>query len=238
METKGLSKQELITELEKTFKEVKFCRTLLKNILDTISIGVSYEDRRGCVIIENMASRKIWENIRSISESQTFKHHDYLTYIGKFGNGSHETIMPDARGIFEDTIEIECLDGRLKTIHCSVSNIFNESNEPIGSILVSQDITEQRKAKETIENSEKKFRELIELANDGYWVIDKNMLTVFVNRRLSEILGYAPEEIIGKKPSDFMEDKSKNDFLADHAETVEVEKNNFERIFIHKSGKK
>ncbi len=234
METKSASKQELIKELEKTFKEVGFCRNLLKNILDAISIGVSYEDREGRVVIENMASKKIWGNIRFISETQTFKHSDFLTYIEKFGT-EHETIKPDNHGIFEDTIEIECLDDSRKTIHCSVANIFSENGEPAGSILISQDITELRRSKEAIENSERKFREIIELADEGYWVIDKNMDTVFVNRRLSEILGYAPEELIGKKLSDFMKEGEKNDFLSGDNETGGT---NPERVFIHRSGKK
>ena len=225
-------------ELEKAFKEVGFCRNLLKNILDTISIGVSYEDHEGCVVIENMASKKIWENIRFISETQTFKHSDYLIYMSKFGTGGHETIDPNNHGIFEDTIEIECIDDSIKTIHCSVANIFDETGGPIGSILVSQDITELRRSKETIENSERKFREIIELADEGYWVIDKNMNTVFVNRRLSEILGYAPEELIGKKMAGFMEDGGRCDFFPGVNETAGPAENHSEHIFIHRSGKK
>jgi len=237
METKRALKQELITELEKAFKEVGFCRNLLKNILDTISIGVSYEDCGGCVVIENIASKKIWENIRFISETQTFKHSDFLTYIEKFG-ADREAIKPHNHGIFEDTIEIECLDDSKKTIHCSVANIFNENGEPAGSILISQDITELRRSKEAIENSERKFREIIELADEGYWVIDKNMNTVFVNRRLSEILGYAPEELIGKKLAAFMEEGEKSYFLPGDNKANGAGKNNSERIFIHRSGKK
>jgi len=238
MQMKNASKQELILELEKSFKEAGFCKNLIINILDAISIGVSYEDLEGCVIIENMASKKIWGNIRFISETQTFKHHDYLTYIGKFGSGGHEVINPYNHGTFEDTIEIECLDDSRKTIHCSVANIFDENGGPAGSILISQDITELRRSKEAIENSERKFREIIELADEGYWVIDKNMDTVFVNRRLSEILGYAPEELIGKKLQTFMKEGEKSDFMSGDNGADKTGGTNSERVFIHRSGKK
>ena len=45
---------------------------------------------------------------------------------------------------------------------------------------------------------------IIETTNDGVWIIDAGFCTTFVNRRMAEMLGYAPEEMLGRPPFDFL----------------------------------
>jgi PAS domain S-box-containing protein len=59
--------------------------------------------------------------------------------------------------------------------------------------------------KEVIERSEKKYRNLIETMNDGFWLIDENQTSTMVNEKMGEMLGYTPEEIIGKKITLFLD---------------------------------
>src|SRR5262249_12602458 len=40
--------------------------------------------------------------------------------------------------------------------------------------------------------------------NDGVWMIDSDFRTTFVNERMSEMLGYTPEEMQRRTPFDFM----------------------------------
>lgn len=48
-----------------------------------------------------------------------------------------------------------------------------------------------------LQESEKKYRQLIENALDGIWVIDAESKTTFVNQRMAEMLGYATNEMLG-----------------------------------------
>jgi PAS domain S-box-containing protein len=47
-----------------------------------------------------------------------------------------------------------------------------------------------------LEESERQYRELVENAHEGIWVVDENGLITFANQRLSEILGY--DEMLGR----------------------------------------
>jgi PAS domain S-box len=38
----------------------------------------------------------------------------------------------------------------------------------------------------------------VETANEGIWVVDAERTTTYVNRRMAEMLGYTPEEMIGR----------------------------------------
>src|SRR5438067_490078 len=45
--------------------------------------------------------------------------------------------------------------------------------------------------------SEERYRRIIETANEGVWVFDANLCTTFVNRKMADMLGYSPEEMVG-----------------------------------------
>ena len=55
--------------------------------------------------------------------------------------------------------------------------------------------------------SEKKYRQLVELAQEGIWAIDAGAVTTFVNPRMAQMLGYAPQEMIGKHLHAFMDER-------------------------------
>ena len=45
--------------------------------------------------------------------------------------------------------------------------------------------------------NEKKYRSIIETANEGVMITDPNAIVLFVNAKMAEILGYSIEELIG-----------------------------------------
>jgi len=65
---------------------------------------------------------------------------------------------------------------------------------------------------------DQKFLEFIENLNEGIWIIDADANTTFVNTRMAEMLGYTPNEMIGKHLFYFMDEAM-----------VESAKNNLQR---------
>ncbi|MCE1204808.1 MAG: CHASE domain-containing protein [Holophagaceae bacterium] len=59
---------------------------------------------------------------------------------------------------------------------------------------------------QALRESEARFRHLIEVMGEGLWVMDAQGLTTFVNRRMAEMLGYAPADMAGRSLFDFMTD--------------------------------
>ncbi|NJC95864.1 MAG: PAS domain S-box protein [Anaerolineae bacterium] len=74
-------------------------------------------------------------------------------------------------------------------------------------LSVVRDITERKRAERQLEESEQKYRQLIEALQEGIWVIDKDANTSFANPRMAEMLGYTVEEMQGKPLFAFMDER-------------------------------
>ena len=62
----------------------------------------------------------------------------------------------------------------------------------------------RRRLEEALGDGEQQYRRIIDTAYEGIWVLSEQYLTVFVNRRMADMLGYEPEEILGKRHDFFL----------------------------------
>jgi len=65
------------------------------------------------------------------------------------------------------------------------------------------DITERKRAENAIRDGELRYRRIVETTNEGVWLLDGKLQNSYVNRRMAEMLGYEPEEMIGRSVFDF-----------------------------------
>jgi diguanylate cyclase (GGDEF)-like protein/PAS domain S-box-containing protein len=65
-----------------------------------------------------------------------------------------------------------------------------------------------RRAKE-LADSERRYRTIVHTAAEGIWTVDAEGLTTFVNPKMAAMLGYAPEELIGRSLLDFMNERAR-----------------------------
>jgi PAS domain S-box-containing protein len=70
-------------------------------------------------------------------------------------------------------------------------------------LLVTNDITERQRVEEALKESESKYRDLVETSQDIIWSLDPEGRYTFVNAAVKHIFGYCPEEMTGRKFSDF-----------------------------------
>ncbi len=54
-----------------------------------------------------------------------------------------------------------------------------------------------------LRESQRRYQEIVETAGEGIWTTDAGGNTTFVNRRMAEIIGYNPEDLIGKPGLDY-----------------------------------
>ncbi|MCH8929245.1 MAG: PAS domain S-box protein [Candidatus Marinimicrobia bacterium] len=75
-----------------------------------------------------------------------------------------------------------------------ISPIFDADNGIINYVMIKEDITEQKLAKNEFEKSEKKYRDLVENSNVGIYILQDNKF-MFANETFEKILGHKFEEV-------------------------------------------
>ena len=99
-----------------------------------------------------------------------------------------------------------------------------------------EDITERKLAEEALNESEEKYRNIVETANEGIMIGDPSGIITFVNVKMEEILGYSSEELLGTDGL-FLIDKNELEIAHKQIEDRKMGmKQEYERKFIRKDG--
>ncbi len=106
-----------------------------------------------------------------------------------------------------------------------------------GTFFFINDTTEQILSRKAIEKSEKKYRQIVETAQEGIWMVDENSRTTFVNKKMCEILEYTEEEMMGKVHFSFMNKDDKENALVSLERRKKGIAENYEISLISKNGK-
>ncbi len=92
---------------------------------------------------------------------------------------------------------------------------------------------------DALRESEGRFRSLVETTSDWIWEVDQNGVYTYASPNVRALLGYGPEEVVGKTPFDFMTEEEAgrvgqifNEIVASKA-VIE----NLENVNRHKDGK-
>ncbi|MHA2246868.1 MAG: PAS domain S-box protein [Candidatus Hodarchaeales archaeon] len=94
-------------------------------------------------------------------------------------------------------------NGNIRWIYESIEKFYDEKQEKGGVYGTLQEITERKQAEEALQESEAKYRNLVERANDGI-VIIQNEKVKFLNRQAAEMLGYTVEEMLNTSFVDYL----------------------------------
>ncbi|MGE5842470.1 MAG: PAS domain S-box protein [Deltaproteobacteria bacterium] len=98
---------------------------------------------------------------------------------------------------------VTCKDGSEKLV------LFRRVVTEQGDHFVTyEDITESRKAEETLRESEEKYRAILEHMEEGYYEVDLRGNIVFCNDYLCKILGYSRAELLGTNNRRYMDQAS------------------------------
>ena len=92
---------------------------------------------------------------------------------------------------------------------------------------------ERRRGEQELRESEERFRRLIEASNEGI-VLHDNGVVLDVSPRFSEMVGYSPEELVGRNIMDFIAAPGWREVLLEHVRTGSEEP--YEMMGLHKNG--
>ncbi|WP_299978050.1 PAS domain-containing protein [Desulfobacula sp.] len=227
-ERDDLNWNQLILGMKKTTKE--FIENVLENIIESIVIT----DLDGYLVYFNKYSEQMFE-----FKSQEVLNQHIAILGGKNPNVLH--LIREGK-IFNDEITLKTKSGRHFPAHVRNVPLRDDQDRPVAMVGVARDLTRE-KEKQRIDDKMARLKEfnenLIESLNDGIQIINFEGNIEFVNKQLANVLGYEPDDLVGKHYTKIVtiEDRPIFQNLIDSPTDSKV-KATFETSFISKSGKK
>ncbi|MRS01702.1 PAS domain S-box protein [bacterium] len=216
-----------------------------------------YQSERNLAEAQSIASLGSWEY--DLETDEEYRSDEFFRILGlpPQGNGKasdsvFDFIHPEDRIHVKENItetleqgkpydveyRIIRADGSERILHAQGKTLLNNAGKTTKFIGTAFDITERKKADLALLESERRFRSLVETTSDWIWEIDKDSVYVYSSPKIRELLGYEPEEIIGKTPFDLMHPQDALR-LAQKFTRLKVEREPFtavETIYIDKTG--
>ena len=141
---------------------------------------------------------------------------------------SHEEVLgrhafelfPFLKETGEDRFFLEALNGKSNITHNRpytiartsregfyeghYSPLYDAAGDIIGGFAIVREITEQKRSEELLRESEKRYRDLVENSLGLMSTHDMNGVLLSVNQAAAKMLGYRPEEMVGRNFTDFI----------------------------------
>jgi len=137
---------------------------------------------------------------------------------------------------FTHEVRILRPDGSMRWVRTWGHALLDERGQVARMIGVCQDVTEQKFAGEQLRQSERRYRLIVENADEGIWVGDEVGRTIFTNARLAEMLGYSPEEMKGRSVFTFIDRSHRSVAKAHLSRRRQGERTHFDLELRHKNG--
>ncbi len=100
-------------------------------------------------------------------------------------------------------------DGTQRYFEFTASPIL-AADQSVSSIIGQvHDISMRKDLERELRVSEERYRKIVETAREGIYIVDTESKIVFTNRRMASMLGYTPEEILGRRTVEFMDESSR-----------------------------
>jgi len=115
-----------------------------------------------------------------------------------------QTLLAEKRMVFE-SLHVH-RDGHV--IPCEVSSTLFMLNDLPTVQSICRDVTERRQAEEALRTSEERYRQIVETADEGIWMVDAEARTTFVNQKMAALLGYAVADMVDRSIYDFVDDEA------------------------------
>ncbi len=181
-------------------KEREAQMLLFNHSMKSLNDSVSITDTNDTIIFVNESFTRIYgytkeevigKNIQILRSVSTAAEADFIL----------EATMQSG---WQGEIENRRKDGSLLHVLLSTSPVKNEKGEIVALLGIATDITERKQMEKALEESEKKFRDLIQNQGEGLGVIDMNEMFVFSNPAAEQIFEVQEGGLSGHPLSEFL----------------------------------
>jgi PAS domain S-box-containing protein len=186
-----------ITERKKAEETLRLNEEKLRKVIDSSPNTITVSDLNGIIIDCNQAAA----DMHGFSTKEDIIGKNALEF---FAPKDREKVMEHFKKTLESgsvkNVEYTLLkkDGSEFPAELSASVIQDSSGKPLSFVGITKDITERKQAEKKLQESEKKFKTIADVAKEGIIMMDSKGEVSYWNEAAEKIFGYTSEEILGK----------------------------------------
>ena len=220
LETMNIELKNEISERRQTENALRESESKYRDIFENVSDLLYYHDLEGNFIETNMPFKTQYGFTEE--DLSQMRVRDLLPerYKAQFDVYLKQVIT---EGKSEGLMRIVSKPGREHIIEYKNSLVY-EGETPVGIRGSARDITERYKAEKALALANERFKQVAENAEEWIWEVDAKGLYTYTSPVVEKILGYRPDEIVGKM----------HFYEHIHPEEREIAKNRGMEAFIHK----
>jgi PAS domain S-box-containing protein/putative nucleotidyltransferase with HDIG domain len=138
-------------------------------------------------------------------------------------------------------LEVRSKSGEVRLISVAESSApIRQNGTMLGIMIAARDITDQRRVDLELKKSERRYRDLWENAPVAYHIMDRAGVITDANHTEAQMLGYAKEEIIGRRVFELMPPEQRDEAEERFRKKIsgQLPMKSRDRIFLRKDGSK
>ncbi|MEJ1356059.1 MAG: sensor domain-containing diguanylate cyclase [Candidatus Sedimenticola sp. (ex Thyasira tokunagai)] len=207
--TLGFNNLQILEKLKQKNSQLNRSEQRMRDITSKLAEGLVVLDRDARVSYMNPEAERLlgWPADKLIGKSLHECIHRDID-----GNPIHEGDCAVTKAFKESSVsrieddEFIHLDGsRFPVSFIAAPMSENDSEQAL--VVSFQDITPRKNAEQKLKASERRFQDIAMSSADWIWETDRDGKYTYTSGRVEDILGYRPEELLGKTPFDLMSDK-------------------------------
>jgi two-component system cell cycle sensor histidine kinase/response regulator CckA len=207
----------------------------LRALIDNLPDGIFLKDRESRFIFANQVSAELMgASDPEVLAGKT--DHDFYPKQVADALLADERVVIDSRQSLVNKVESKSLSGRLRWILTTKVPLVDAHGEVTGLVGITRDITERHEAEEARHISEKRYRDLLEQAADGIFLLDESGNFLMANAAICDMLGYASDELLRLNILDTYPKELRDVGKARLSEVKSGESIRFERMIKRKEG--
>ncbi len=199
-------KRSLERERQQTMEDLRQAHEKLAAIVKEAPLAVITLDLQGNVQTWNPAAKHLvgWSEAEALGKpfplGSQGKTGDFKAFLIKALKG--ETLKP---------VEVrrQRHDGSWWDAELHTAPLHDNLGVPTGLLVIMEDITERKRAMETLRESEERFRALTQSLNEAVIISDPQSRIIYWNRSAEGLFQYTEQEVLGQLPSMLMPEASR-----------------------------